>query len=579
MAWRPRDAHRTTDGMEAIPVIERLRESLKDVSARIGAMDVSARLLVGSIGIILVMGLFLVSQYAASPSMASIKVKPDDKLVAMETIRERGYPVEDGGNDLIRVPLAKRAEILGYLKDKGHAASPDDEDPVQESEPMLSARERDARQQDARRRDVEKSIRMIRGVEAVNLVYNPGDPKSRILKGAKPATASITIMPSSSTRIDQGLADQIGSVAAHGLGVQLKNIAVIDGVNNNSFRFDEGSAGGRRNYLDSTRAWEMETSRRLTQMVRAAYPQAQVAINSQILLADIMEIETDPGKPVSTDSYIESNETSTPVAAGRGGQTPGFASNSGVNAPVAIGGTGGGSSATRESERRLKDVRFPLNQRTTDLLADFPVKIAASVLIPQQAVVAELRSELGEEAEIDPALISARVASIQTKYLDLLLPQVDTSGFRDGTVGEVRVEVFPFADWRDPEDVAAAGSGGFGGTLGSMADGGMGTALKNAGLVGLALLSLAMMFMMVRRNGGGETLPTAEDLAGVPPVLEDDEAEVLGEADEAAPALVGVELDDEDLRRKQMLEQLNQLIKKEPSEVAVLLRRWMRTES
>ena len=48
---------------------------------------------------------------------------------------------------------------------------------------------------------------------------------------------------------------------------------------------------------------------------------------------------------------------------------------------------------------------------------------------------------------------------------------------------------------------------------------------------------------MVRRNGGSETLPTAEDLAGVPPVLEDDQAEVVGEADEAAPALVGVELD------------------------------------
>ena len=561
-------------------MIERFRESFKDVAARVGAMDVSARLLVGSIGIILVMGLFLVSQYAASPSMASIKVKPDDKLVAMETIQERGYPVEDGGNDLIRVPLAKRAEILGFLKDKGHTASPNDEDPVPESEPMLSARERDARQQDARRRDVEKSIRMIRGVEAVNLVYNPGDPKSRILRGAKPATASITIMPSSSTRIDQGLADQIGSVAAHGLGVQLKNIAVIDGINNNTFRFDEGSTGGRRNYLNSTRAWEMETAQRLMQLVRVAYPQAEVAVNSQILLADIMEVETDPGKPVSTDSYIESDETSTPVAGGRTGQTPGFASNSGVNGPVAIGGgAAGGGSATRESERRLKDVRFPLNQRTIDLLADFPVKIAASVVIPRQAVMAELRSELGEEAEIGPSLISARVTKIQSKYLDLLVPLVDSSGFRDGTVGEVRVEVVPFADWQSPEEVAAAGGGGFAGPLGSMADGGMGTALKNAGLVGLALLSLAMMFMMVRRHGGSESLPTAEDLAGVPPVLEDDQAEVLGEADEAAPALVGVELDDEDLRRKQMLEQLNQLIKKEPSEVAILLRRWMRTDS
>jgi flagellar biosynthesis/type III secretory pathway M-ring protein FliF/YscJ len=73
-------------------------------------------------------------------------------------------------------------------------------------------------------------------------------------------------------------------------------------------------------------------------------------------------------------------------------------------------------------------------------------------------------------------------------------------------------------------------------------------------------------------------MPTAEELAGIPPVLDDDHAEVVGEAEEAPPALVGVELDDEDLRRNQMLEQLNQLIKKEPAEVAMLLRRWMRTE-
>ena len=50
-------------------------------------------------------------------------------------------------------------------------------------------------------------------------------------------------------------------------------------------------------------------------------------------------------------------------------------------------------------------------------------------------------------------------------------------------------------------------------------------------------------------------------------------------ADEAAPALVGVELDDEELRRKQMLDQLNQLVSKEPAKVASLLRRWMRSEA
>ena len=107
--------------------------------------------------------------------------------------------------------------------------------------------------------------------------------------------------------------------------------------------------------------------------------------------------------------------------------------------------------------------------------------------------------------------------------------------------------------------------------------GGMQT-IKNAGLVGLALLSLAMMFMMVRRSSEPETMPTVDELAGIPPVLEDDAQVVVGEADEVTPALVGVELDDEELRRKQMLDQLNELIKKEPTEVATLLRRWMRTE-
>ena len=575
---QPRDAHRTTDGMEAIHVIERTRESMKALAARFGGLDVSARLLVGSIGIILVMGMFLVSQYAARPSMASIKVKPDEKLVAIQAIREYGYSVEDAGNDTIRVPSTSRMAILGLLENQGHAAGVDEEDVIPEAGSMMSAREREIRQQEVRRRDAEKSIRMIRGVDAVNLVYNPGEPKSMIIKGAKRSTASVTITPSPSSHLDQRLAEQIGMVAADGLGIQLENITVVDGVNNSLFRFDEGSGGGRRDYLDSTKAWELETSQDLLNLVRVAYPQAEVAVNVQILLADIMEVETDPGKPVSGDTYIESDETSTPLASRAGGQ-PGFASNSGVNAPVAVGGPGAGGPATRESERRVTDVRFPFSQRTTDQLANFPVKVAASVIIPEQAVIAELVGELGEGMEIGGDLIAARVMKIQSKFLGLLGPLVDSSGFRDGTVGEVNVEVFPFADWKSADEVAAAGSGGLAGTIGSIADGGIGPAVKNAGLVGLALLSLAMMFMMVRRNGVGEQLPTRDDLAGVPSLLEKDRVDLVGKAEEAAPALVGLELDDEELRRRQMLDQLNQLVRKEPSEVASLLRRWMRTDS
>ena len=42
---------------------------------------------------------------------------------------------------------------------------------------------------------------------------------------------------------------------------------------------------------------------------------------------------------------------------------------------------------------------------------------------------------------------------------------------------------------------------------------------------------------------------------------------------------VASQLDDDELRRKQMLDQLNQLVSREPAKVAGLLRRWMRTEA
>ena len=39
------------------------------------------------------------------------------------------------------------------------------------------------------------------------------------------------------------------------------------------------------------------------------------------------------------------------------------------------------------------------------------------------------------------------------------------------------------------------------------------------------------------------------------------------------------ELDDEELRRKQMLEQLNELVIREPGEAAVLVKQWVRQVS
>ena len=85
--------------------------------------------------------------------------------------------------------------------------------------------------------------------------------------------------------------------------------------------------------------------------------------------------------------------------------------------------------------------------------------------------------------------------------------------------------------------------------------------------------------MMVRKAGSQSRLPTAQEIVGVPPPLPTDQSEVVGEAEESAPAMEGLELDDEALRQKQMLGQISNMVRQNPDEVANLLRRWIRVEA
>ena len=106
-----------------------------------------------------------------------------------------------------------------------------------------------------------------------------------------------------------------------------------------------------------------------------------------------------------------------------------------------------------------------------------------------------------------------------------------------------------------------------------------GSLLKYLLLGTLALLSLLMMFLMVRKAGVSSQVLTANEIVGIPPKLPTDLSEVVGEAEESAPAMEGVELDAEALRRNQMLGQISNMVRQNPDEVADLLRRWIRVQA
>jgi flagellar biosynthesis/type III secretory pathway M-ring protein FliF/YscJ len=97
------------------------------------------------------------------------------------------------------------------------------------------------------------------------------------------------------------------------------------------------------------------------------------------------------------------------------------------------------------------------------------------------------------------------------------------------------------------------------------------------GLATLALVSIGLMFGMVRKALHQPVLPTVEELAGVPPNLpgEDD---LIGEVEESDAPMSGVEVDDNEVRARKIAEQISEMIKANPTEAVGLFKRWVDNE-
>ncbi len=94
------------------------------------------------------------------------------------------------------------------------------------------------------------------------------------------------------------------------------------------------------------------------------------------------------------------------------------------------------------------------------------------------------------------------------------------------------------------------------------------------GVTLLALLSLALMLGMVRKATQPESLPSVEELAGVPPTLPSED-DLVGEVEEQESSMQGLELDEDELKSRHMAEQISELIKANPSEASHILSKWV----
>jgi hypothetical protein len=282
---------------------------------------------------------------------------------------------------------------------------------------------------------------------------------------------------------------------------------------------------------------------------------------------------------VTNESSRTVSSTSTPPTA-----EPAVRPNTGVNIASMRAGS-------QLSDERSDTSSIPAFGKRNSEIRDpkgYPLQINATVGVPRSyftRLMQEAKPAAADGADANatapaadgaatPDEFDAFVQKETDKIKAYITPLIDTQAIEGAVAGTVTVSMVPdFALPVEPQiEVKQAST--------SILSAGMnGDMVKTVGLGGLALVAMAMMFLMVRRASTRPALPTASELVGIPPALAAADSDLVGEADEASPALEGVELTDDAMRRQQMLDQIQQMISNTPEDAAGLMRKWIKSEA
>lgn len=561
--------------------MQALRNTLELVRARLAGLPASAKLLAGSLLVIVALGLFLIAQWSATVTSVPFAVTAAAYEEAKTFLANRGVTYEET-NGRLMVPAERHAELLAGFAEQGggDGAGIDFEGMIGLDSPFDTTRQSETKKLIALQNVLARTIGGFRNVKSATVFISP-KPATPLGASRHVQTASVHV-----TMRAGGLTqEQVDSIAAMIAGTQAglkpENVAVTDGTQNYRTTFGRAGAGGEN--LEQSLKIADAVQQRIATLL-AAIDGVRIAVNPQVVTVERKRTKTEFRDGISVP-ISEQSQTSEMKGASQA-REPGTVPNTGMQVMSSAGG--GSQSTTERSENRYLS-QIPGTQETELDPTGYATKIDVGVAIPWSYFVKvwKLRNPPQEGAEAkEPD--EATLAPIRTEEIaritKLIEPLVATDAVEDAKPGTVAISWFyDFADETPAPSMAAnigeivlgGGGGGGGGGGFSISGGGL---IKPIGLGVLAIVSLFFMFNIAKKASVREQLPSAEELAGVPPMLESDGGDIIGEADEATPALEGMELDDDSLRRQQMLDQLNELASRDPEELSGILRRWMRNQ-
>lgn len=586
----------------------RMRETLETIQRYLGSLSLTVKLLLAALCVVVVLSLALVAQYANKQSMSELLpgIVGEDQARAKTLLEKMDFPhTAQGGR--VMVPTEKREQAIALLAQNGQM--PADGVTLFANLPskttwMDSKSKQDMWLTRAVEGELAKVLSNFRGVSAAKVMISSPEQVG-IGQSYKRPTAMVTIFMKGNKAIERDLVDAAAAmVAGAQAGMSPSDVKVIDGGNNRQYTArgaDDFRAG---DYMEHKVKVEENVQTKVADFLRYI-PNVIVGVNASVDVRRLASKEIRALKVGDGTVKVprrEMNKNRRDESGPGIGGAPGFGANAGADIERAR--SASGVSVNTDEETTSEFMVLPGSKEET--VADprgMPTSIAVAVTVPREYVeMIAQRKKAGAagggaagagganaaeptEAELQTAFDGEK-ARLEKDLAGLVrTAAADAAGKADAggaTTSSVSVSMIPVpmtgAGFAGSAQAGVGGGGGTesGGTMNMVLGSGM---VKNLVLGVLAVGAIGAMLMLVRKAGKPMELPTADSVVGLPPALGVGDADLVGEADESETAMEGIELKDDDIKSKKLIEQVAEMVKKNPADAATLMNRWVQVET
>ena len=544
--------------------MEFLRRYWTQIRAAFEHLSFAQRTLMAALVVILVLTGFLLVQYAGQAETTPITpFSSSSGNEVLSRLRAAGIDAQREGGQIV-VPANKRDEAIALLV-QDNLLSEDASNAFNELVANQSPWSTEAQDQRAflvaKQEVLSRVLEKMAGVRSANVLIDKPREQGFGQTHVAPS-ASVGVRMAGGERVnDQRVSAIAGLVAGSIAELNPKNVTITNLAEGRQYSVDDPTKPQPGDVRKLVRSMEKRYKKKISSALRYI-PDAIVAVTvrtSNISRQQQTSRQFMDSQPLESERSKESNRRNTQ----QGGE-PGPRSNNGMDIAGGGGGQGGMVETIEEQETEYADKRI-VQETSTRKTGHQTQKINVAINVPRSYFV-NLYKQQNPDAEGEPG--NQALQPLIQEQLDTIQGQIGPL-IESEQPGTVKVAMYP--DGTAPKPKAMAGPGGTGWQLV-----GSGWA-KTAAVAGLALLSLGLMFSMVRKATKKEELPSVDELAGAPPDVSADE-EVVGEAGESEGGMAGVELDENQLRSRKIAQQISEMIKENPGEAGSLLSKWVDTD-